>query len=120
VLEALGGGGIQCCGKCENLVEEFLSLYALRFIDFGQFDMNDINVIYDKARQHKFSLIRIRVPEKELLTGRVLDKFPTGVTLVHDAGFLNKERHIMKADERAGGNCGEECRMLLRHLRPET
>lgn len=32
-------------------------------------DMNNINAIYDKARQHKVPLIRIRVPKQELLTG---------------------------------------------------
>lgn len=97
VLEALGGGGIHCCGKCEHLVEEFLSLPAVRCIDFGQSDMNDINAIYHKARQHKAPLIRIRVPGQELLSGRVLDEFPTGVTLVHDAGSLDKARNIMQA-----------------------
>jgi len=102
VLEALGGGGIHCCGKCEHLVEEFLSLPAVRCIDFGQSDMNDIKAIYDKARQHKIPLIRIRVPEQELLNGRILYKFPTGVTLVHDAGSLDKARHIMQAYRKSG------------------
>lgn len=97
VLEILGGGGIHCCGKCEHLVDEFLSLPAVRCIDFGQSDMNDINAIYDKARQYKVSLIRIRVSEQELLTGQVLDEFPTGVTLLHDAGSLDKARCIMQA-----------------------
>ncbi|HUS73092.1 MAG TPA: hypothetical protein VMY06_08500 [Sedimentisphaerales bacterium] len=60
-------------------------------------DMNNTNAIYDKARQHKVPLIRIRVPEQELLTGRILNKFPTGVTLVHDAGSLEEARRIMQA-----------------------
>jgi hypothetical protein len=97
VLEALGGGGIHCCGKCEHLVDEFLALSAVRCIDFGQSDMNDISTIYDKARQHKVPLIRIRVHEQELLAGQVMDKFPTGVTLVHDAGSLEKAQQIMQA-----------------------
>lgn len=97
VLEALGGGGIHCCGKFEHLVDEFLALPAVRCIDFGQSDMNDISAIYDKARQHKVPLIRIRVSEQELITGQILDKFPTGVTLVHDAGSLEKARKIMQA-----------------------
>lgn len=97
VLEALGGGGIHCCGKCGHLVDEFLALPAVRCIDFGQSDMNYISAIYDKARQHKVPLIRIRVYEQELITGQILDKFPTGVTLVHDAGSLDKAQRIMQA-----------------------
>ncbi len=97
VLETLGGGGIHCCGKCEHLVDEFLALPAVRCIDFGQSDMNDISAIYDKARQHKVPLIRIRVHEQELLAGQVMDKFPTGVTLVHNAGSLEKAQQIMQA-----------------------
>lgn len=97
VLETLGGGGIHCCGKCGHLVDEFLALPAVRCVDFGQSDMNNINAIYDKARQHKVPLIRIRVSEKELLTGQILDKFPTGITLVHEAGSLDKARSVMQA-----------------------
>jgi hypothetical protein len=96
VLEALGGGGVHCCGKCEHLVDEFLSFPAVRCIDFGQSEMNNIRAIYDKARQNKVPLIRIRMTEEELLTGRILNKFPTGVTLVHDAGSLDKARCIMQ------------------------
>ncbi|MHC4642049.1 MAG: hypothetical protein ACYS32_10420 [Planctomycetota bacterium] len=97
VLEALGGGGIHCCGKCEHLVDEFLSLPAVRCVDFGQPEMNNIKAIYEKARQSKVPLIRIRVPEQKLLTGKDLDKFPTGVTLVYDAGSLEKAQRIMQA-----------------------
>jgi hypothetical protein len=97
VLEALGGGGIHCCGKCGHLVDEFLALPAVRCIDFGQSDMNDISAIFDKAQQNKVPLIRIRVTEQELLKGQVLDKFPAGVTLVHYAGSLEKARRIMQA-----------------------
>ena len=97
VLEALGGGGIHCCGKCEHLVDEFLSLPAVRCIDFGQSDMNNIKAICEKAQQNKVPLIRIRVSEQELLTRQILDKFPTGVTLVHEAGSLDKARCIMQA-----------------------
>jgi len=97
LLEAIGGGGIHCCGKCGHLVDEFLAIPAVKCIDLGQPEMNNINSIYDKARQHKVPLIRIRVTKQELLTGQILDKFPTGVTLVHDAGSLGKAQRIMQA-----------------------
>lgn len=101
VLEALGGGGIHCCGKCEHLVQEFLALCAVRCIDLGQPELNDIDALYLEARASKVPLVRVRVPEKQLLTGGVLDRFPTGVTLVHHAESLEKARHIAQAYKRA-------------------
>jgi hypothetical protein len=101
VLEALGGGGIHCCGKCEHLVQEFLALPAVRCIDLGQPELNDIDTLYANARASKVALVRVRVPENELLTGGIMDRFPTGVTLVHHTESVEQARHIAQAYKKA-------------------
>ena len=97
VLETLGGGGIHCCGRCEHLVEEFVAVAAVKCIDLGQPDMNDVRAIYDKARRRRVPLIRIRVSDRELRSGRILSDFPTGVTLVCRAESLAEAREIMES-----------------------
>jgi len=97
VLEAMGGGGIHCCGKFEHLVEEFLGLPGLKCIDLGQPELNEVDSIYRKARRRKIPLIRVRADEGQLISGRVVERFPTGVTLAHTAKSLGEAQLIMKA-----------------------
>jgi len=111
VLEALGGGGIHCCGKFQHLVEEFLALPAVKCIDFGQPELNDVDAVYKSAALRKIPLIRIRVREQELTDGHVLNRFPTGVTLVHHAESPKKAQQIIKAYKRAAENRGAASRV---------
>lgn len=107
VLEALGGGGIHCCGRFQHLVEEFLALPDIKCIDFGQPELNDIDALYNLAAQKGIPLVRIRAGEQELVDGRVLAKFPTGITLVHHTESLEKAQRIMKAYKKAFENGGQ-------------
>ena len=55
------------------------------------------------AKRYEVSLIRVTVPHEQLVSGRVLKRFPTGVTLVHRAGSFAEARHIMKQYRQATG-----------------
>ena len=101
VLDALGGGGIHACGKTQHNVDEFFSLPSIRCLDLGQPQLNDIDAIYAKARQRKIPVVRVRVTREELVTGRVVERFPTGVSLVHDAESLADAQAVMAAYCRA-------------------
>jgi len=97
VLRALGGGGIHSCGNLNHLVDAMLSLPSIRSLDFGQAEMNDLDAIYAKAKERKISLIRADVPEEQLVTGRVLECFGTGVVLRHQAASAQDAARIAKA-----------------------
>ena len=97
VLGGLGGGGIHTCGKFEHNVGEFLALPSIRCIDVGQPELNDIDAIYAKAKQRKIPLVRVNVAREELVSGRVMERFPTGVSLVHQAESLADAQAVMAA-----------------------
>ena len=101
VLDAMNGGGIHCCAKFEHLVEEFLALSSIKCIDLGQSEKNNVDAIYMEARQYKIPLIRVQAGEEELATGCIIDRFPTGVTLIHNAESLEKAQYVMTAYEDA-------------------
>jgi len=85
VMRELDGGAMHACGRVEHLVDEWLALPYLRSIDFGQSELNDLDVIYHKAAIKKTPLIRLAVCEAEILSGNAWRRFPTGVVLVHRA-----------------------------------
>lgn len=95
VLRELGGGGIHCCGCTHHLVDEFLSLPPLQSLDLGQPELNDVDAIYARARERNVPLIRIAVSEDELLGGRLPERFPTGVVLIHRAATFEDARRIV-------------------------
>lgn len=101
VLSGLGGGGIHSCGKAEHNIDEFFALPSIRCLDLGQPHLNDIDKIYAKARQRKIGIDRVRVTREELVTGRVMERFPTGVSLVHQAESLVDACAIMDAYRQA-------------------
>ena len=86
---------------------EFLALPKIKCIDLGQPEMNNVDAIYKRAQQYKVPLIRVQVDEGELTLGSVINRFPTGVTLVHNADSLEKAQYIMKAYEKAAESCGD-------------
>ena len=97
VLSGLGGGGIHACGKFEHNVDEFLALPSIGCLDVGQPELNDIGAIYAKARQGKIPLVHVRVAREELVSGRVMERFPTGVSLVYQAESLSDAQAVMAA-----------------------
>jgi hypothetical protein len=97
VLHALGGGGIHTCGKTNHNIDEFFALPSIRCLDLGQPELNDLDTIYAKAEQRKIGIDRVQVTREELVTGNVMKRFPTGVSLVHAAQSLPDARAIMDA-----------------------
>ncbi len=72
VMRSLDGGGIHFCGNGQHLIPSMMELPSLRCIDFGQPEMNDLDAIYAQASTRRIPLIRVRVAEEELVSGRVL------------------------------------------------
>ncbi len=115
VLQEMDGGGIHGCGGLGPHVPAFLDVRGCQCLDIGQSEMNDLDRIYGMATERQVALIRIGVPEEELLSGSVLDRFPTGVTLLHAAPSLPDAQRIMDGYRRAAdsrerasaSDCGE-------------
>jgi hypothetical protein len=85
VLKELGGGGIHSCGKIDFNVPEIFKLESVKCFDFGQSYLNEVEPIYLLAREKKIPLLRLRPTRDELMSGEILKRFPTGVSLVYDA-----------------------------------
>jgi hypothetical protein len=97
VFGALGGGGIHSCGSLDRHAGAFLDVPDMTCIDFGQPELNDVDVVYSCARERRIPLIRVRVSEPELVSGSVMERFPTGVVLVHEADSLSEASRITDA-----------------------
>lgn len=108
VLAGLGGGGVHSCGKIEHAVPAILELPSIRCFDFGQSFMNDVDSLYALANQRRIPFLRVQPGRQELETGSIMDRFPTGVSLLYPAesreeavrlfdcyqeGCLRKDRH---------------------------
>jgi hypothetical protein len=85
VLKEFGGGGVHSCGKIDFNIPAIFEVNSLSCFDFGQSYLNDLDSAYALAKEKKIPLLRIRPDREELLSGEVLRKFPTGVSLVYDA-----------------------------------
>lgn len=106
VLSALGGGGIHSCGNIGHQMRNYLDVEGLSCIDLGQGLLNDRAELYRLAAAKQAALVRMEVTEDELTTGRVLEMFPTGVSLVHRCGSFDKAREVLGAYRRAAERRG--------------
>jgi hypothetical protein len=96
VLNEMNGGGIHSCGRIDFNVPEIFQLNSIKCFDFGQSYLNDFNVIYPLALTKKISLIRIKVDRDELLSGKIQERFPTGVSLVYDSASIEEAQFVAK------------------------
>lgn len=107
VLRELGGGGLHSCGRLAHHAEEYLRVPSVRCLDLGQPELNDLDPLYALARQRRISLIRVTASEAELVSGAVLRRFPTGVSLLYRAESMDKARRVflayLEACRRAAG-----------------
>jgi len=97
VLKGLGGGGIHYCGKGDHLIPEILALPSLTAIDMGQPEMNDLDRVYRLLADRRIPLVRVRVPEEQLLSGQAHERFPTGVTFMHAVPSIEHARRFIDA-----------------------
>jgi hypothetical protein len=101
VLHAVEGGGVHSCGRIDHCAGEFLDLPSLKCLDLGQPKLNDLDALYAAARRRRVPLIRVSVAEAELISGSVLRRFPTGVSLSYTAKSIDEARRIMSDYKRA-------------------
>ena len=94
VLSALGGGGIHSCGRIGHAVPAMLGLESIRCFDFGQSFMNEVDDLYALARQRRIPFIRVQPTREELETGTILERFPSGVSLLYEAESLEDAKKI--------------------------
>lgn len=85
VLRELDGGGIHSCGNIGHLVDEYLALPSIRSLDLGQSEMNDMELIYQKAAARRVPLVRVAVSPDDLASGEASRRYPTGAMLIHRA-----------------------------------
>ena len=96
VLKEMGGGGIHSCGKIDFNIPEIFKQPSIQCFDFGQSHLNDLDLVYALAKEKKIPLIRIRVNRDDLLSGKIKERFPTGVSLVYDANSFEEAKAVMK------------------------
>jgi len=94
ILQACGGG-IHCCGNFDHIIREFLSLKSIQCFDFGQSELSDIESIYKIAEEKNLPLIRINVDEDDLVSGKILSKYPTGVSLRFKAASFEQAKEVI-------------------------
>jgi len=101
VLRELGGGGIHSCGCVGRHLPAILEVEGLRCFDFGQSELNDVDQSYALAAVRRVPLVRVAATEEDLVTGRVLERYPTGVSLVFRASSWAEAARVMEAYRRA-------------------
>jgi hypothetical protein len=94
ILKALGGG-IHSCGRVDNIVRNFISLESNQCFDFGQSELNDVESVYRFASQKKNGLTRVVASEREITTGDISKKYPTGVSLIFRAESFDEAKNII-------------------------
>ncbi len=90
------GGGIHSCGDVNRIVREFMSVDGVQSFDFGQSELNDVENIYQFAKLSRLPLTRVAVSADELVTGSVMDKYPTGVSLIYRAPSFENAKVVIK------------------------
>ncbi len=89
------GGGIHSCGNVNKMASEFMSLASIQCFDFGQSELNDVETIYETAQAKKVALIRVVADEPDLLNGKILEKYPTGVSLLFRATSYEHAKNVI-------------------------
>lgn len=95
VIEARGGGSIHACGRLDHLIDDILALPGVEGLDLGQPLLNDIDSIYERARQRKIPLLRVEVSPEELRSGEAARRFPTGAVLRCPAESFEQARTLL-------------------------
>lgn len=71
-------------------------LPTIQCFDFGQSELNDLDSVYPLAKEKKIPMVRIWVKKDDLLSGKIKDRFPTGVSLVYDANSFEEAKAVVK------------------------
>ena len=96
VLKSMHGGGIHSCGRIDYLIPEIFDLPSISCFDFGQSYLNDMTSVYPMAVTKKIPLIRVRPARELLLSDKLREYYPTGVSLVYDASSYEEACYVSK------------------------
>ena len=99
VVRSVGGGSFHSCGKWDHNVNTILESKEFGTVDFGmnQSQYNDIDTHYKVAAGYKKHLNQINTTEEDIISGKVLQKFPTGATLVYSTDGMESAKRLMEA-----------------------
>lgn len=103
VMCELGGGAIHSCGKVDAHVPVYAELPSLCSIDLGQSELNDVEAMYQLLKQRKLPLIRVKTTREELVSGRIMESFPTGVNLLYEAESVQDAQETIAAYHQVTG-----------------
>lgn len=105
VLASMGGGGIHSCGSCMHQVENFFALPSIHSFDFGQSYSNDVDAAYRLASKRRIPLIRVIPKRDELVSGSILQRFPTGVVLLYEAESVEDAKRVVDTYRTEASRC---------------
>ena len=99
VVKSVGGGSFHSCGKWDHNVPAILESEQFGTVDFGmnQSQYNDIDAHYKVAAKYKKHFNQINTTEEDIISGKVLKKFPTGATLVYSTNGIESAKRLMEA-----------------------
>jgi hypothetical protein len=101
VMQELGGGAIHSCGKVDGHIPAFLELPSIRCIHLGQPELNNIDELYLQLEQRHIPLVRVKVSRDDLTSARIMDRFPTGLSLHFGADSIRDAKETLDAYLRA-------------------
>ncbi|MDC7247198.1 MAG: uroporphyrinogen decarboxylase family protein [Sphaerochaetaceae bacterium] len=101
LMKEVGGGAIHSCGKIDHATDVMFELEGIQSFDLGQSYLNDMDRIYRKAKEKKIPLIRVQPDREELISGSILERYPTGVTLTFRSQSRNDAIQVHEAYKRA-------------------
>lgn len=97
VLSELGGGSIHSCGKIDAHVPALLELPSIQSLDVGQSELNDMTSLYPLLKKQGIPVTRVKVAREDLVSGRIMEQYPTGVSLMYEAASLEDAVRTMDA-----------------------
>jgi hypothetical protein len=99
VVKNVGGGSFHSCGKWDHNIPAILESDQFGTVDFGmnQSQYNDIDAHYKVAAKRKKHFNQINTTEEDIISGKVLKKFPTGATLVFSTNGIESAKRLMEA-----------------------
>ena len=89
LLKELGGGAIHFCGSGGHLIEPMLEIPELRGIDMGDPETMDTKRIYQMCAAKKVTLTHLRPSKDDLVTGKAIEQFPTGVVFTYNTDNID-------------------------------
>lgn len=97
VLKELGGGSIHFCGNGQHLVIKMLEIPTIRGLDFGESNYMNISYIYKVCSQRKVALTNLNPTKEDIISGKAVKEFPTGVVFVYHTTNFDDALEVVKA-----------------------